>query len=279
MNTSLPLHISINTLDNGFRPHRHDFLEFSFVISGNGYELINDEAHPMVPGTFSFLLPYQVHQILTEKGQTIQLYNCSFSMELLTGTSQERYLLDFLDHSSLPAFIQLQDEAQNRMKQLIEEMYDEYVNAHPWREIMLKARLKEILILFDRIRRSYSAATLQSNQHSLNHGMGWKLIHYIHLHYQDQLNLGEMSKVFSLSMSRISEVIKLTTGQTFSHFLRDLRMRHACSLLSSTDLSISEIALEAGYGSYKTFIRVFKQLKGISPKEYRSQKGSFIGHD
>ena len=270
MNTSSPLHLSINTLENGFRPHRHDFLEFSFVIVGSGYESINDHTHPMVPGTFTFLLPYQVHQIFTDKGSTIQLYNCSFSMELLMETRREQGLLDVLDHSELPSYIYLEGEAYNRMRQLIEDMYAEYVSNNRWRELMLVTRLKEILILFDRYRRKDDKTPVPTDQKlTSNKAIVWKIIHYIHLHYQDHLSLAELAQQFSLSMSRISEIIKQTTGQTFNHFLRDLRLRHACSLLSSTDLNISEIALEVGYGSYTTLNRVFKESKGISPKEYR----------
>jgi AraC-like DNA-binding protein len=103
-------------------------------------------------------------------------------------------------------------------------------------------------------------------------GAVWPIIHYINSNYQDGLTLGGIAKEFSLSVSRISEVIKQATGQTYVHFVQDLRIRHACSLLVSTELSISEIALEVGYGSYKTFSRIFRETKGVSPTEYRKLK-------
>jgi AraC-like DNA-binding protein len=51
--------------------------------------------------------------------------------------------------------------------------------------------------------------------------------------------------------------------------LHDVRIRHACVLLHSTEMSIAEVAFEAGYGSYSTFIRVFQEQKGMSPTAYR----------
>lgn len=145
MNTSSPLHISLNRLYHGFRPHRHDFLEFSYVIDGRGSESINDAKHQMLPGTFTFVLPYQVHELFTEPGSTLVLYNCMFSMDLLMEPGQEEGLMDLIDQNTLPPSVQLSGADNERMKHLIEDMFREYAGQEPWRRTMLQVRLKEIL--------------------------------------------------------------------------------------------------------------------------------------
>ncbi|MDQ6419066.1 AraC family transcriptional regulator [Paenibacillus sp. LHD-117] len=279
MDTASPLHISLNTLQSGFRAHRHDFLEFSYVVEGTGSETINEALHPMKPGTFTFVLPYQVHQIYTDPGSKLVLYNCMFGMDLLMEASLQERMLGLIDAGGAPSFIQLAGEEHERMLQLLHDMYGEYRGGEPWRHTMLQLRLKEILVRFDRHRRTQEQTarngreTVQPHRSSLGkHSSVWPIIHYIHQHYQDDLTLSELAERFSLSVSRISEVIKETTGQNFLHFLHDLRIRHACSLLVSTEMSVSEIALEVGYGSYNTFSRVFRESKGIVPKEYRKRK-------
>jgi len=272
MNTSSPLHISLNRLYHGFRPHRHDFLEFSYVVDGRGSESINDAKHQMLPGAFTFVLPYQVHELFTEPGSTLVLYNCMFSMDLLMEPGQEEGLMDLIDQNTLPPFIQLSGADNERMKHLIEDMYQEYQGQEPWRRTMLQVRLKEILAFFDRYRRNVAPSVVASKLTNKSSASVWPIIHYIHRHYQDELALSDLASRFSLSVSRISEVIKQTTGQTFVHFLHDLRLRHACSLLVSTDMSVAEIALEVGYGSYKTFSRIFRESKGVVPKDYRKMK-------
>ncbi|WP_169083438.1 AraC family transcriptional regulator [Paenibacillus sp. PL91] len=272
MNTSSPLHISLNRLYHGFRPHRHDFLEFSYVVDGRGSESINDAKHQMLPGTFTFVLPYQVHELFTEPGSTLVLYNCMFSMDLLMEPGQETGLMDLIAQNMLPPFIQLSGADNERMKHLIEDMYQEYTGQEPWRRTMLQVRLKEILACFDRYRRKAAPSAEVLTPISRSSASVWPIIHYIHRHYQDEIALSDLASRFSLSVSRISEVIKQTTGQTFVHFLHDLRLRHACSLLVSTDMSVAEIALEVGYGSYKTFSRIFRETKGVVPKDYRKTK-------
>ncbi|RIX59435.1 AraC family transcriptional regulator [Paenibacillus nanensis] len=275
MDTANPLHISLNRLPNGFRAHRHDFLEFSYVVEGSGFETINETKHAMVPGTFTFVLPYQVHEIFTSAGSQLQLYNCMFSMNLLMGSASGEGLLKLIDLAGAAPYIQLSGKDNERMRWLVEDMYREYAENHPWRQTMLQLRLKEILVLFDRARRTSGC---DSEQTALNEGRKgwsvWPVIHYIHQHYQDELALSDLAAKFSLSVSRISEVIKETTGQTYVQFLRDLRIRHACGLLASTEMSVAEIAMEVGYGSYKTFSRVFRESKGLAPKDYRRMKAA-----
>ncbi|GGG85486.1 AraC family transcriptional regulator [Paenibacillus radicis (ex Gao et al. 2016)] len=276
MHTSSPLHISLNRLDNGFRPHKHDFLEFSYVISGSGAERVNGDQHVMKPGTFTFVLPYQVHQLFTDPGESLMLYNCMFSMDLLMESAKEDGLLGLIDAFELPSFLQLSGEQNARMLGLIEELFREYSGNEPWRKTMLQVKLKEILIAFDRLRLEAAQATIPIKPTQRKNV--WPIISYIHANYQDDLTLSDLSAAFAMSVSRISEVIKETTGQNFVHLLHDLRLRHACGLLVSTDMSVAEIALEVGYGSYKTFSRIFHEKKGVVPKDYRKQKpvGEFV---
>lgn len=277
MNTASPLHISLNSIDSGFRAHRHDFLEFSYVVDGSGSESINGSLHPMRPGTFTFVLPYQVHQIYTDPGSRLVLYNCMFSMDLLMEAAKQERLMGLIDAVGTPSFVQLDGEERTRFGAIVQNMYEEYRGKESWRQTMLQLRLKELLIRFDRHRRSGRSAStdeakLQPEKQALGrHSSVWPIIHYIHQHYQDDLALGDLAAKFNMSISRISEVIKETTGQNFLHFLHDLRIRHACGLLVSTEMSVAEIALEVGYGSYNTFSRVFRETKGIVPKEYRKR--------
>ncbi|MHA7963884.1 AraC family transcriptional regulator [Paenibacillus sp. CAU 1782] len=274
MDTANPLHISLNSLPSGFRQHRHNFLEFSYVIEGKGSESVNGSQHLMESGIFTFVLPFQTHELFTDPGETLQLYNCMFSMDLLLEGSGKQSLHGLLEEEAYQPYARLEGDDKIRMRRLVEDMYREYNGNEPWRDAILQLRLKEILILFDRARRSASADQSDTIERPGNkRSSTWCIIRYIHSQYQEELTLSRLSQRFAMSASRISEVIKEATGQTFLHFLHDLRIRHACGLLASTELTVSEVALESGYGSYGTFSRVFRAAKGMAPKEYRRTTG------
>ncbi|RAP76777.1 AraC family transcriptional regulator [Paenibacillus montanisoli] len=284
MDTAFPLHISLNSLKQGFRAHRHDFLEFSYVVDGRGWESINDVKHEMLPGTFTFVQPYQVHEIFTEPGSTLVLYNCNFSMDLLMGAGHGDGLADLIEPSSLEPYTTFTGPTQERIRFLAADMLKEYAGDEPWRLTLLQARLKELLVRFDRERRARAAAGAEAGLDSMEAPLRapssaskpspsvWPIIHYIHRNYREELTLSQLSERFGMSVSRISEVIKETTGQTFVHFVHDLRLRHASSLLVSTDYSVVDVALEVGFGSYKTFARIFRERKGMVPMAYRKAK-------
>ena len=70
----------------------------------------------------------------------------------------------------------------------------------------------------------------------------------------------------------ICKIFKNITGETFHNVLNSHRIKNACTLLKSTDFSIEEIATRVGFNGSKSFCRIFKDIKGVSPGSYRKNK-------
>jgi YesN/AraC family two-component response regulator len=100
-------------------------------------------------------------------------------------------------------------------------------------------------------------------------GSVWKVIQYIHTHYREDLTLSGLAERFGFSVPYLSELFKRAVGLNFVTFVHEVRLRQACGLLISTEMSVLDIALESGYGSYNTFARIFKESKGMTPASYR----------
>ena len=64
-------------------------------------------------------------------------------------------------------------------------------------------------------------------------------------------------------------LFKREMGMNFSVFLKKFRISHAKRLLKTTDMKIYEVAQECGYSNSNYFTKVFKEVTGISPAEYR----------
>lgn len=101
--------------------------------------------------------------------------------------------------------------------------------------------------------------------------MIWKVLAYIHAHYREPLALGDIARIYGLSVPYLSSKIKQRAGVTFTRLLHDIRIRHACSLILSTDMSHLDVALEVGFNSFKTFSRLFRERMGMTPSEYRKR--------
>ncbi len=67
----------------------------------------------------------------------------------------------------------------------------------------------------------------------------------------------------------MSRKIKALTGENFLSYVNQKRIEHACTLLTTTDLPVLQIANSCGYENDITFRRIFKKYIGVTPGEYR----------
>ena len=96
-----------------------------------------------------------------------------------------------------------------------------------------------------------------------------KITSYLQEHLCEEISLTLLSEKFHLNPQYISQLFRSEIGVNFLTYLTDIRMEHARKLLISTDLSITNIAMESGYSDYRVFTKVFKKAEGVTPSQYR----------
>lgn len=93
---------------------------------------------------------------------------------------------------------------------------------------------------------------------------------FIDTNYTEELNLEAMASMVGFSKYHFSRLFTEYTGHTFCDYINHRRIKSAEILLSNSELSITEIAMQSGFSSIATFNRLFKSFKGCSPSEYRN---------
>lgn len=94
-------------------------------------------------------------------------------------------------------------------------------------------------------------------------------LHYLHAHYCENVTVEMMSSSLKLDRKYLSTLFKRTVGLPPQQYLLNFRMAKACELLTETHCTIGEISRSVGYQDPLLFSRMFKKVKGSSPKEYR----------
>lgn len=84
-----------------------------------------------------------------------------------------------------------------------------------------------------------------------------------------QASLTHFARTYGYTPAYASRSVKRQTGKTFSKLLREYRLQRAAELLSSSDMSIEDIALEIGYQVPSALYRHFSAHFGMTPNEYR----------
>lgn len=92
------------------------------------------------------------------------------------------------------------------------------------------------------------------------------------LYLDPELSLAKLSRKVAMNRSWVSQVINAQEGLSFSLLINTMRVEHAKSLLLDADLSVLEIAFESGFNSKSTFNRVFKDLTGETPRNWRTEE-------
>lgn len=88
-------------------------------------------------------------------------------------------------------------------------------------------------------------------------------------HCTEDLSLDQVAKTAGFSKYHFTRLFKQFTNTTYYKYLNRKRIDHAMLLLSDPDIPVTEAALQSGFSSLSTFLRVFRSVKQCTPTEFR----------
>ena len=100
---------------------------------------------------------------------------------------------------------------------------------------------------------------------------------YMAKHYGDEeVSLTKMAQDLGYSPFALSRVFSGTFHTNFNQYLNELRLNQAVALLQSSEDSITDVAMNAGFTSMRTFNRVFQERFHTTPREYRKRHAAEV---
>lgn len=97
----------------------------------------------------------------------------------------------------------------------------------------------------------------------------YEVVAYIYRNFREPLTVQSVSGKFGLKIPELNRILLYQVEQNFDGFLHTVRINRACELLLKTNLSVTDVALEVGYNTAKTFTRNFLRLKVMTPGDFR----------
>ncbi len=89
---------------------------------------------------------------------------------------------------------------------------------------------------------------------------------------EERIDIASLAGQFAMSQSTLYRKVKAVSGLSPNELIRNIRLTKAAELLRSSDLTVSEIGWQTGFGSPVYFRTCFKERFGVTPSEYREQK-------
>jgi AraC-like DNA-binding protein len=92
---------------------------------------------------------------------------------------------------------------------------------------------------------------------------------YVMANFRDRITLREAAAIASMTPTSFSRYFKVHANKTFSDFVSEIRIGHACKLLSTKKISVAQASDESGFHTLSNFNRQFRTVTGYSPLDYR----------
>lgn len=96
-----------------------------------------------------------------------------------------------------------------------------------------------------------------------------KIFRYVFSNFKGPIQLDDAAALANMNKQAFCRYFKSRTRKTFTGFVNDVRIGHACKLMAEGEYRIAELAYGCGFNSLSNFNRFFKEIKGVSPREYR----------
>lgn len=169
----------------------------------------------------------------------------------------------YLERTSLPETLVFHYDWDDRMKLCHEKMFE--ADKLPCsKDLMMNSIMYEYLFLLAR-KFPGKASVFPEKKNSYVE----EALSFIESSYCDPITVQDIADHLTLNRSYLHRIFKSATGMSLQDYLLDYRIRQACILLRTTDLSIRVIAHSVSFADPLYFSRLFRQKKGASPSKYR----------
>lgn len=246
-----------------FRLHTHNYYEFFFVISGRAIHLVNGVSQVISRGSLVLIRPSDEHCYDYYREDDFVFYNAGIRVD------QFKRVIDFyslerayFDAPLTPRHVHLSGETEKDFLLLLDRLKS-MPDGEPRSLLFLKVLSDVIFLLLT-----------ENNAEDFLELPSWLLALISDMDRPENYVAGlpRLLQLANYSQSYVNRAFQRYLYSTPTHYINDLRLRHVCSLLASTNLPILDIAIASGFNNMSYFYSCFKKKYGISPSAFRDKR-------
>ncbi len=109
-----------------------------------------------------------------------------------------------------------------------------------------------------------------------SHHLGKTIVEYIHSNYTKPINLNTIANTFHINSTYLGQLLKKEVNMPFNKYINKLRIIQAMKMIEyDSNVKLKDIAHSIGYSDSHYFSKIFKQVTGISPSEYKKKNSIY----
>lgn len=239
--------------------HWHDYFEFEIVTGGTYQHTISGKTYSANRGSAWIMTYLDYHSV--ECSEDSSLINISFTSDAVS-----REISDILSATPGGFICKFDNDEAELIISLCREAEKELTDKSGLWKTAVSGLIENILIRTIRKSGENTPQSQTKTPHLLQ-----SVISYINKNFRSDVSIASASKKFAVSPGRLGLIFSKSFGMSYNEYVNRVRLRHACNLLSGTDLTAKQIAFECGYSSVEYFFYVFKKELKTTPGEFREK--------
>ncbi len=252
--------------------HFHPEVEITLILTSRGQRFVGDHIGSFEPGDLVMLgpgLPHLWHNGVEGAGKggascrIIQFHAGLFGRPIMDAPEMRRV-------SALMARVARGVRFDGEVVAAAGEQMRKLTGLRGGARLAGLLELLELLAGWSRYE-SLSSAGFAPRLDTLAAGRIGRCHEYVFANFEDGVELSAAAAAAGMQANAFSRYFKKVTGKTFSSFVNEVRVGHACRLLLAGDEPVAEICHRSGFGNLSNFNRRFREIKGCSPREFRAR--------
>ena len=270
---SHPFYIERNKVDISFNMpiyHHHNVFEIYYLFEGRRNYFIQNRTYAVMKGDIVLINVQDIHRTMdsnnTPHERILIYFNKDFISSIINDEKDIALLDCFMGKNKV---IRLNVSEQAFVETLLFRMLDENEKKPEGYLTYQRVLLTELLLFINRHIKRYDKQSIGTN--SLLQKKMSEVAIYLTENYRSRISLKQVAERFFITPCHLSRSFKKATGFSFIEYVNSIRVKEAQKLLKKTNSSVMRIAELTGFDSQTHFGRVFKNLTGMSPLQYRKR--------
>lgn len=255
--------------------HFHELCEMNYVVESFGKRIVGDNISNFSSGDLVLMSPNLPHiwyndplyfkdNNLRSAKAIVIYFNPLFLINICNESHYDSKIKDFLEKAKRGI------RFYGKTLENVTSILNGILNKNGLERVI---EFLNIINLF-LVSNEYEYLTSVGYQHSFNEKDTERMnnvYQYLIKNFTEPITLPQVASVANLTPPAFCNFFKKRTQRSFTEFLNDLRVGHACKLLQNHDLTITDVCFQSGYQNMTNFNNFFKKITKKTPSQYRKE--------
>lgn len=252
-----------------FERHIHNSFEAYLITQGNCSMNINGEEITCQKDDFIMILPNTVHSFEVAENEKCEFLHVHFEPELFAHILVKKtseFSISLSDALSFHSNFYYKQTSNVTLFNLMTSIVSVYQKPHSYSAISNNLYVAQLMLYV--LEQVSKDEPLTPGVHIQNRYISYTL-QYIAEHFQEKILIPDIAKKLNISTRYLGKLFSQHMNLTLANYINIYRINQAIQLMSSTDMSLVDIALSIGLNDAQHFSRLFYKIINMPPGKYR----------